>query len=320
MNASRIYGLAATVMMAATVLGGSAGSKALASDPVTFIVPWGAGGSSDTYARTLAASMRETLGREIVIVNKSGAAGTLGTALVAKAKPDGKTLGFSALAPYTMQPHLRKLSYDVDSFDYICEPFASPMALVVGEESKFNNIADIVEFAKANPGKLKYGSPGPGSLPHLAMVELGLRAGVEWTHLPAKGGDMGNVRNLLGGHIDMVPIQIVPVASNPIKPLAVFSEERLDELKDVPTIKELGYDVAHVIWGSLFAPKGTPKADLAKFEEACEKAVFSPAYEALLEKTKVPQLFKGQTETAEFARKESDKYKGLLEKAGMTKK
>jgi len=291
---------------------------AAAAEPLTIIVPWGAGGSSDVYARTLAQSMEKTLDTDVVILNRPGAAGTLGTTEVARAKPDGNTIGVSALAPYTMQPHLRNLAYDVSSFEYICKPFSSPMALVVNEDSDFRTLDDVIAYARAHPGELKYGSPGPGSLPHLAMVELGQLADVEWTHLPTQGGDPGNVRNLLGRHIDMVPIQIVPIASNPIRPLAVFTEERIDELGDVPTFKELGYDTAHVIWGAMFTPKETPPERLAALEEACETAVASDEFQALLEKVKVPDLYTGMDETNAFAKAESDKFKRLLEAAGMT--
>ena len=293
---------------------------AMAEGTLTIVVPWGAGGSSDVYARTLALSMKETLGENVIILNKSGAAGTLGTTQVARAKPDGKTIGVSALAPYTMQPHLRKLVYDVDSFDYICKPFSSPMALVVSETSEFKNLKELITYAKANPGKLKYGSPGPGSLPHLAMVELGQLAGVEWVHLPAKGGDMGNVRNLLGNHIDMVPIQIPALSSNPVRGLAAFTEKRIENLEDVPTVKESGYNMAHIVWGAMFAPKGVDKARLDQLEAACETAVKSDAFQGLLEKVKVPDLYTGMDETSQFAKKESAKYKVLLQSAGMAKK
>ncbi|MCP5372650.1 MAG: tripartite tricarboxylate transporter substrate binding protein [Hyphomicrobiales bacterium] len=320
MKSTWVRSAARALLVAAPLFAALALPGARAAEPLKVIVPWGAGGSSDTFARTLALSMRETLGREIVIINKPGAAGTLGTTLVAQAEPDGNTIGFSALAPFTMQPHLRKLAYDADSFAYVCEPAASPMVLAVRDESPFKSVADAVTFAAANPGKLKYGSPGPGSLPHLAMVELGLKAGVKWTHLPAKGGDMGNVRNLLGGHIDMVPIQILPLASNPIRALAVFSDARLDDLKDVPTMKELGYDVSHVIWNAMVAPKGTPEAKLAEFEAACQTAAATPAYKALLKKVRVPDTFKGRAALTAYAKAESDKFKVLFEQAGMKKK
>lgn len=292
---------------------------ALSAEPLTIIVPWGAGGSSDVYARTLALSMEKTLGTDVVILNRPGAAGTLGTTEVARARPDGNTIGVSALAPFTMQPHLRNLAYDVNSFDYVCKPFSSPMALVVNENSDFKTLDDVIAYAKEHPGALKYGSPGPGSLPHLAMVELGQKAGVEWTHLPTQGGDPGNVRNLLGHHIDMVPIQIVPIASNPIRPLAVFTEERIDELGDVPTVKELGFDMAHIIWGAMFAPKGVAPERLKALEDACATAVASEDYQAMLEKVKVPDLYTGMDETNAFAQKESDKFKRLLGDAGMTR-
>lgn len=292
---------------------------ALSAEPLTIVVPWGAGGSSDVYARTLALSMEKTLDTDIVILNRPGAAGTLGTTEVARAAPDGNTIGVSALAPYTMQPHLRNLAYDVASFDYICKPFSSPMALVVNADSDFETLDDVIAYAKENPGGLKYGSPGPGSLPHLAMVELGQKAGVEWTHLPTQGGDPGNVRNLLGRHIDMVPIQIVPIASNPIRPLAVFTDERIPELDGVPTVKELGYDMAHIIWGAMFVPKGIAPERLAALEAACATAVASQDYQALLEKVKVPDLYTGMAETNAFAQAESDKFKRLLGDAGMTK-
>ncbi|MBJ3775617.1 Bug family tripartite tricarboxylate transporter substrate binding protein [Acuticoccus mangrovi] len=315
---ARLFARPVMRALAALGLAVSLAPAAHAADPLTLIVPWGAGGSSDVYARTLALSMEKTLGTDIVILNRPGAAGTLGTTEVARAKPDGNTVGVSALAPFTMQPHLRHLAYDVSSFDYICKPYSSPMALVVSDDSDFKTLDDVIGYAKAHPGELKYGSPGPGSLPHLAMVELGQKAGVEWTHLPTQGGDTGNVRNLLGHHIDMVPIQIVPIASNPIRPLAVFTDERLADLPDVPTVKELGYDMAHVIWGAMFAPKGVDPARLAQLEDACAAAVASDEYQSLLETVKVPDLYTGMDETNSFAVEESDKFKRLLAAAGMT--
>lgn len=314
------FGTKSVIAAVAAGLFALASPAARADGTLTIIVPWGAGGSSDVYARTLAQSMEETLGETIVIRNKPGAAGTLGTTEVARAKADGQTIGVSALAPYTMQPHLRNLVYDVESFDYICKPYSSPMALAVNDASEFKTLDDVIAYAKKNPGKLKYGSPGPGSLPHLAMVELGNKAGVEWTHLPTQGGDPGNVRNLLGNHIDMVPIQIPALSSNPVRGLVVFSDERVENLQDVPTVKESGFDMSHVVWGAMFAPAGVDADRLAELENACETAVASEAYQDLLKKVKVPDLYTGMAATNEFARKESEKFKRVLKEAGMTKK
>lgn len=302
----------------------SVASTAVAQDnafpekQITIIVPFDAGGSSDSYARTIAQSMSETLGTNVVVVNKAGAGGTIGTADVAASAPDGYTIGLSALAPYTMQPHLRKLPYDVSSFEYICQSFTGPFALVVANDSPLMTAHDLIDYAKANPGAVKYGSPGAGSLPHLAMVELGQVTGVDWVHLPT-AGDSANVRNLLGKHIDALPVQLVPLANNPIRPLAVFSAERLPQLSEVPTLTELGYDVQHVIWGAMFAPKGTPKDVVDALDSACKTAVDSEAFTALLDRVNVPYSYKNSAEVTDFAMKESEKYNQLLTDAGLKK-
>lgn len=131
--------------------------------------------------------MQKSLGRPLVISNQPGAAGTLGTARVARAAPDGNVIGLTTVGPLTTQPHMMSLSYDVDSFDYVCRTHITPQVLVVLESSPFKTLKDLVDYAKAHPGKVSLSSTGVGSLPHLAEVEFGQIAGINWLHVPTKG-------------------------------------------------------------------------------------------------------------------------------------
>lgn len=180
------------IRTAVTALAAAAGvaSVATAADfpakPVTIIVPFGAGGGTDITTRTLAGPMAEALGADIVVKNTAGAGGTIGAAETARARTDGYTIGMMPVGPMTTQPHLRELPYGPESFDYICQAYSAPSALVVRADSPFGSLEEMLAHAKSHPGKLNYGVQAVGSIPHVA--------GLAWPKLQARNSPSSPTR------------------------------------------------------------------------------------------------------------------------------
>lgn len=259
-------------------------AQGLSARSIEIVVPYPAGGVTDLTARTLADGLSKSLGQTIVIVNKDGAAGTIGTAAVAAAPADGYTLGFSAMGTITGQPHLRSdLRYNASSFDYICQVTATFTVAVVSSESPYTSLRALFEQARQNPEKLTYGHPGPGSIPHLQMIELSARAGVTLTAVPFRGDALA--RNaLLGKHIDVLISGDAATIGN-LRPLAVVASERLASLPDVPSTGELGFGEGFTTPFGLFAPKGVPADALSRLRAACASTAKSEGFNAAMTKS-----------------------------------
>lgn len=290
--------------------------------PVNIIVPFGAGGSTDLITRALAGEISKALKQETVVVNKTGAGGTIGAAEVAAARNDGYTVGMLPVGPLTTQPNLRRLPYGPESFDYVCQVYSNPQVLVVRKDSPFNNVNDFVVAARKAPGKIKYGSVAAGSVPHMAVVALAQAAGIDIVHVPFKG-DADNLNGILGGHIVTFVTQSAFLAANSetLKALGLMNAKRLKELPDVPTFAEQGAPPLNfTVWGGLTVPKGTPKQVIATLEKACKAGVDSEAYQATLKKFSIPAVYMGSEEFGEFVAKEFASNRMLLEKAGIKKK
>ena len=221
----------------------------------------------------------------MVVINKDGAAGTIGTAAVATAPPDGYTLGFSAMGTITGQPHLRNdLRYNAASFDYVCQVTATVTAIVVsGRQSRIASLKELFDQARNAPEKLTYGHPGPGSIPHLQMIDLSSRAGVSFTAVPFRG-DAPARNALMGKHIDMLMSSdnVLPAT---VRALAVLGSERLPSLPDVPSTGELGLGASFPTPFGLFAPKGLPPEVLKKLRAACASTVTSESFGAMMTKS-----------------------------------
>lgn len=286
---------------------GVATSAAAADYPaktVTMIVPYGAGGITDTMGRITAAEMQKTLGEKIVVVNKNGAAGTIGMPEVARARPDGYTVAMIPAAPLSIQPHLRALNYDLGSYTYICQTFSSPVVLSTAPDSQFSNFAEVIEYAKAQPGELTYSSAGPGSLPHISMVRVLKEAGVEMRHVPMEG-DSGAITGALGKHVDLAIIAASSVVGKEVKTVAVFAPERIEQLSDAPTAKEAGYDYDFSLWGGVIAPKGIPGEAQTALSAACETAVGSEEYATEMAKMVSKPVYRSGPDFEAFAAEES---------------
>lgn len=261
----------AAVVLSATIL---APAAVVAADyparPVTVIVPFPAGGSTDTMARAAAREFEEILGTNMPVTNVGGGAGTVGTAQLARSRPDGYTIGVVPAAPLINQPHMRETPYSIEDFDYICQLFYSPQALAVKPDSPFKSLKDVVDYARAHPGELSYGSPGPGSLPHLAMEKFLQDTDIQIKHVPFQGDGPG-VTALLGGHVDLYMAIISNVSKNDLDAVAVFADERVNAAPDVPTSVEQSFPTTASWWGGVFAPKGIPTDAKAKLVDACKQ-------------------------------------------------
>ncbi|MEQ9507731.1 MAG: tripartite tricarboxylate transporter substrate binding protein, partial [Alloalcanivorax xenomutans] len=239
--------------------------------PLTAMVPFPAGGSTDLMARAIARELTDSLGTNVVVDNRAGGAGTVGMAALARARNDGYTIGVVPAAPLVNQPHMRRTPYNLDSFDYICQFFLSPQALAVKPQSPFSSLDEMVAYAKAHPGELTYGSPGPGSLPNLSMVQFLEKAGVKVTHVPFAGDGPG-VTALMGGHVDMYMTMSNVIADRELKAIGIFSEAPLDTLPGVETAISQGYDLTASWWGGVIAPKGIPDEARNTLEKSCQTA------------------------------------------------
>jgi len=256
--------------------------------PIQIIVPWSAGASDDLRARSLSPTMEKVLGQPVVVVNKPGAAGTLGLTLVAKAKPDGYTLGSASTSPILFAPHVQKVEYNpLIDFTYIAGTANQPWGIVVRSEAPWKTFEELIVYVKENPGKVKYGSWGVGGGAHVYMEFLSKTLGLNWIHVPFKG-DQPSLTALLGGHIPLAlsSSAFVPHArAGKLRILAVIAEKRMLAFPHVPTLKEIGVNLDLRVSAVLgfCGPKGLDLKIVKKLEDAFKAAVESAEYKQAME-------------------------------------
>ncbi len=275
------YFLCAAAVAVSSVMAPAPAQAAWPERPITIVVPFPAGGGTDTYARPLAAQLTQSLGQSVVIENKGGAGGTLGAGIAARAQPDGYTF-FMGGAHHAVAPALYKnLNYDIQKSFVPVALLAQPPQVVVINEKKVpvKTLQELVEYAKKNPGKLNYGNAGVGSTHHLAGELFALQSGTELVAVPFQGaGPM--LTGLIGGQVDLafdgLGSSAGHIRSGSIKPLAVAAKERSKTLPDVPTAAEAGYpDYVVSTWYAMWAPAGTPDEAVKKMTDAIQKALAS---------------------------------------------
>jgi len=254
--------------------------------PVTFVVGYAAGGSTDINARELANVMTPVIGQQIIIDNKGGAAGSIGLRAVANAKPDGQTLFVAVGTNVIINPHVQKGMIDtIAALAPICQVTDYQYVLVVGKNVPANNAAELVAMAKKAPDTLTYSSSGVGGNNHLAGALFAKAAGVSITHVPYKGTGPA-VADVISGQITMnfssLPPAVSQVKGGNLKALAVTGNKRVKSMPDVPTLKEQGIDVVVTSWQGLFAPAKTPADILDKIDKATKEAMKNPKWEEAL--------------------------------------
>jgi tripartite-type tricarboxylate transporter receptor subunit TctC len=274
--------LIATVALG-VVTASSAFAQAWPAKPVTLVVPFPPGGSTDMIARTVGAKLQERLNGTFVVDNKGGAGGTLGAAQVKRSPADGYTILVSSLGPFVIGPHLIKnAGYDpLTEFDYITVAVQAPNVLTVPANSPHKSFADLLKFIKANPEKMTFASAGNGTSDHLTAELFWQETGTKAVHVPYKGGAPA-MSDLLGGQVDATFMNIntgLPnIKAGKLRPLAITSSKRSPLLPDVPTMEELGFKGVTVYsWQAFAAPKGVPADIKAKLHEGIVAALNDPA-------------------------------------------
>jgi tripartite-type tricarboxylate transporter receptor subunit TctC len=274
-------GMIAALASATAFGGGNAIAQTYPTRPVEIVVPFSPGAVTDVLGRALADGLSTNLGQRFIVVNKAGATGGIGSLAVARANPDGYSLLFTAAVSMTVLPITNKqLGYDHKAFDPICQTFRNEMVIVVRPDSPFKTVRDLVEAAKAKPGGVTYGHLGVASIPHLAMVEFGQTAKVEFNAIPFKG-DADVLQQTLGGQVDFGSITLSSAAGGGLRILGLFASARNPALPEVPTIKEQGFDVVPSSFGGLSGPVGLPADVKRKLTDACQAAALGEAYARL---------------------------------------
>ena len=278
---------------------GSSADEAFPSRAVTIVNPFPPGGQADLSGRPLVAALERILKQPVVLVNKTGAAGAVGMQSVAVAKPDGYTIVITVPAISTL-PEVDKLfgrtpTITREQFAPLARINADPCILVVNADQPWRSVKELIDDARRRPGEITFASSGIYGASHVPM-EMLLQAagGVKMRHLPTTGGGPATTA-VLGGHAHLWCSTIGPAAphvkSGKFRALAVTSAKRHSSFPDVPTLKELGYDVEYYLWIGLFAPKNTPTPVMKALREAVRQAVEDPAFKSALEKIQTPPAY-----------------------------
>ena len=301
-----------------------AASAAVAQDypskPLRAIVPFPPGGVVDTVARQVASKMSESMGQQVVVGNRAGASGSIGTALAAKAPRDGYTILF-AFDTHAVNPHIYKnLAFDtLKDFEPVSLVVKIPLAIAAAANVPASNLRELVALAKANPGKYSYASVGAGSSGHLAAEQLKLLSGIELVHVPYKGGGPA-VADLLGGQIPFAflaaGVVTQHIRSGKLKGLALTSAQRSAALPNVPTTAEEGFpQFDSGAWVGVVVPAGTPAGVIARLNTEVVKAARDPAVSSKLSDQTMVVMASTPAQLDEFIRAEHDKWGRLIREA-----
>jgi tripartite-type tricarboxylate transporter receptor subunit TctC len=312
-------------LTAAIVLGaGAALAQTYPDRPIRLIVPWPAGGGVDTSARLIAEPLSQRLGQPIVIENKPGAAGNIGTALAANEKPDGYTLLQGSLSPNAVNPHLySNLGFDpVKDFEFVARIYTVPSFLVVPASSPANSAQDLVAMAKKTPGKLNFASGGVGSSQHLFGVMFNKAAGIDVVHVPYKGTSPAEAA-LVAGHVDFMlnpPTALAFVQAGKLKALGVASPARSPALPDLPTLDELGFRGVHTsTFYGVMAPAGTPKEIVDRLNREIVAILKTDEMKARLAKLAADPGTESPEEFKKFVIGEIERYGEIVKLSGADK-
>jgi tripartite-type tricarboxylate transporter receptor subunit TctC len=290
---------------------------------ITMVVPFPPGGVADLTGRPTAFAMEKVLKQRIIIENKPGAGGAIGMAYTANSKPDGYTI-MMALSSISIIPEAEKLfdrksPYQMNQLLPIALISADPTVLVVRADSPWKTLRDLVADAKQRPGKINFSSSGIYGTLHMAMEMFAQAADIKLWHVPYTGG--GPAMNaLVGGHVDALasgPSAVIgQIKGGKLRPLATWGDKRLAALPDVPTFKELGYDVEFYIWSGLFAPAGTPAPVIGALRNAAKQAVEDPEFKSIMAKIETPIHYLDAPEFQKFWDKDAAMLAAAVKRVG----
>ena len=314
---------AAGLIMAAVPLAGAAQPQAYPNKPIRLIVAFPAGGSTDIIARLVGQRLGERLGQQVIVDNRGGAGGTIGTEIAARATPDGYTLTMGTTSTHVIAPAAyTTVKYDpVKDFEPITLVASTPYLLVLHPGVKANNLKEFIALAKSQPGKLNYASAGTGSTTHLAMEMLNRAAGMDIVHIPFGGnGPAGTA--VLGGQVQALfgsmPAVLPHAQAGRMRPIAVGTLKRSPALPNVPTVAESGFPGFEVsLWLGFFAPKGTPRPVLDRLQKELTDIANNAEMKAAFEKNGASGVTNTPAETRALMKEELDKYGKVIKAAGI---
>jgi tripartite-type tricarboxylate transporter receptor subunit TctC len=286
------------------------------SRPVQMMVPFDAGSSTDVVARAMQPTLTAKLGQSVLVMNKPGASGTIGAADLARSQADGYSIGILGMGGIAMLPHVRKLPFDLESFDFICQIYSAPVIVMVAPNSPLKDIRALIDYGKANPEKLFYGSPGIGTPDHINMANFLRQNGVVGTHVPFQGGGAVS-QAILSNQITAVSNTTVLLKAYNLRPLATLTAQRLPSLPEVPTAREFGPPVEASIWAVLAAPKGLPAAIHGALEQACRATLEDPAFRTIAERAGFPPFFRDGPAFRTFVGGEFTRYGTMMKAEGL---
>ena len=298
-------------------------AQSFPSRPINLIVPWPAGGSTDRHLRALAEIASKHLGQQIVVVNQPGGGGTNGPGNMGiQAKPDGYTIAQFPMGMLRI-PHMQKTAWHpLNDFTHIIGVTGYSFGFVVRADSPYKTFTDYIEAARKAPGKIDFGSTGVGTSPHLLIEEVADVAGVQFNHIPFKG-NADQMQALLGGHV-MAASDATGwdkfVDAGQMRLLVTFGDQRMKRWPNVPTAKELGFNVVSNSPYGLAGPKGMDPAVVKALHDAFKKAMDDPAHLAVLEQLNQPVWYKNSADYTAWARDTFAKERKLIEKLGLLAK
>ncbi len=312
-----------SALWAFAILAGPLMAADFPTKPVTLIVPWTAGGSTDVVLRTLAETTAKHLGQPIIIENKPGGGGTVGAAtMVATAKPDGYTV---AQIPITVfrYPLMMKTTWDpLKDFSYILHLTGYTFGVVVKKDAPWKTFKELVAYAKANPGKVTYATPGAGTSLHTTMEMLAIKQGFKWTQVPMKGS-AETVPAVLGGHVSATADSSSwgpQVDAGELRLLVTWGNQRTKRWPAVPTLKELGYGIVSNSPFGIAGPKGMDPKVVKILHDAFKKGMDDPAFQKALDKFDMEPYYMNTETYIKFVKETYDDEKETVEKLGMVKK
>ena len=313
------------IPLAIALLAGATAAPALAqafpNKPIKLVIAFPAGGPTDITMRALADNAGKVLGQPVIVENKPGAGGTLPAQALQTAQADGYTVAQIPLGVFRL-PYTTKLTWDpVKDINYVLNVTGYAFGLVVPADSPIKSWTHFVGYAKANPGKLTYGSTGTMTSPHLTMEQAAQKAGLQLTHVPYKGSaDL--MQALLGGHIMAAADStgFAPhVESGKLRVLNTWGEKRLDKFPDAPTLKELGLDIVQNSPFGIGAPRDTPPAVVKRLHDAFKQAMEQPSYVDALKRYDMVPMYMSSAQYKKFAQDTFTREKALVEKLGLAK-
>ena len=300
--------------------GGIAQAQQFPTRPVTLIVPWPPGGSTDIAMRALALATEKHLGQSIVIENRPGAAGTLGPGnMAATARPDGYTVAQLPISVFRI-PHIQKTAWDPGKdFTYIIHLTGYTFGAVVHADAPWKTFQELMDYARANPGKVNYGTPGAGSSLHITMEQIAKAKGLKWTQVPFKGG-ADNMNALLGGHIDVTTDSTgwaELVNAGKFRLLVTWGAQRTKNWPNVPTLKEIGIDMVSNSPFGIGGPKGMDPAVVKVLHDAFKKGMEGQSYKDTMLKLDMEPDYLNTADYRAYAMKQIDEQKTLVEELGL---